>query len=105
MVEHKFNNKYEVILPTVSLLLDRFETEDQLFAAHSVQWLASILQFTEILIYYQQYKIFPSNYISNCEMPPLPIWAPEGTMIPEWDISTMTVDENLDSAVYTSWKK
>jgi len=33
MVEHKFNNKYDIIPCAFSSLLDCFEKEDQLFAA------------------------------------------------------------------------
>jgi len=36
MTEHQSNNKYNVILCTLSLLLDQFEKEDQLFAAQCI---------------------------------------------------------------------
>ena len=78
MVLHKFNNDYDVILWAVSALLDRFNKEDKLFAAQCIWWLASIIQFTEILSYYQGiiqfteilsyyqvYKIFPSDYVED----------------------------------------
>jgi len=52
MTEHRFNNKYNVILCALSLLPDRFHMEDQLFAAQYIWWLASIIQYMEILIYY-----------------------------------------------------
>jgi len=44
MTEYKFNNEYNVILYTLSLLLDCFESEDQHFAAQYTWWLASIIQ-------------------------------------------------------------
>jgi len=49
MKDLKFNNQYDVILWTLSLFLDRFEKKDQLFAAQCTWWLASIIQFIEIL--------------------------------------------------------
>jgi len=62
MVEHKFNNNNYSTLFALSLLLDRFEKEDQLFATQCGWWLASIIQSTEILLCDQNYKIFPSEY-------------------------------------------
>jgi len=63
MIGHNLNNEYDVIVYTLSVLLDRLETEDQLSAAQCIWWLASIIQFTEILIYYRRYKVFPSDYV------------------------------------------
>jgi len=71
MTEHTFNNEHNVILCSVSILLDRFERENQLFAAQCTWWLASIIQFTEVLIYYRHYEIFPSDYIKNLVVTPL----------------------------------
>jgi len=70
MTEHKFNNKYEVILCAFSLLLNRFEREDRVFAAQCIRELASIIQFTEILTYNRHYKVFPSDYVKNLVVTP-----------------------------------
>jgi len=70
MVEHKFNTNNYSTLFALSLLLDRFEKDDQLFAAQCVWWLASIIQSTEILLCDQNYKIFPSEYINNSVVMP-----------------------------------
>jgi len=66
--DQKFNNEYDVILFTLSILLDRFEKEDQLFAPQCIWWLASLLQFMEILIYYWRYKVFLSDNMDNLEV-------------------------------------
>jgi len=83
MVEHKFNNEYDIILHALSLLLDHFEKDDQLFAAQWIWWLASIIQFTEILTYYRHYKIFPSDFITDLVVALLPTGVPDEDFIPE----------------------
>jgi len=65
MVEHNFNNEYKVILFTLSALLDQFEKEDRFFAAQCIWRLASTIPLTEILIYFQHSKVFPSDYTKN----------------------------------------
>jgi len=65
MNDRHFNNKYDEILWTFSPLLDRFEKEDQLFPAQSIWWIASVIQFTEILTYYRHYKISPGDSVRN----------------------------------------
>ena len=65
MVEHMFNNEYDIILCALSLFLDHFEEEDQVFAAQCIWWIAGIMQFTEILTYYRHSKVFPSEYVAN----------------------------------------
>jgi len=93
MSEHKFNNEYDVILWTIFLLLDRFEKEDQLFTAQCIWWLASMIQFMEILIYYRHYQIFPSDYVINCVVTPLS--GSQGNKIPEGDIPESSLERKL----------
>jgi len=71
MVSHEFDNDHDIVLCALIALLDFFEKEDKLFAAHCIWWLTSIIQFTEILTYYCQYKIFPSEYLSDRLVMPL----------------------------------
>lgn len=52
MVGHKFDKEYDVLLFAVSSLLDQFKNEERLFAAQCIWLLASIIQYTEILIFY-----------------------------------------------------
>jgi len=72
MTEYKFDNEYDVILFTLFIILDQLERKDQIFAAQCIWWLASIIQYTEILLFYRQYKIFPSYYVKNCIVTRLP---------------------------------
>jgi len=65
MKDLKFNNEYDMIIFTLFKLLDHFEKQDELFAGQFIWWLASIIQFTKMLIYYWHYKIFPSAYING----------------------------------------
>jgi len=95
MVKYKFNNEYEVILCALSLILDCLETEDQLFAAQWTWWLASIILFTEILIYYRQYKIFPSDYVQNCIATPLPDQSSKRVVMPDEDIPELDLVEEI----------
>jgi len=60
MPEHKFDNKYDVIIFALSTILNQLERKNQLFAAQCVWWLASIIQYTDILLFDQRYQIFPS---------------------------------------------
>jgi len=88
MVEHNFNSKYQVILCTLSMLLDRFEQDDRLFAAKCIWWLTSNIQFTEILMYYRNNKVFPSDYVKNLVVTPL---LKQGTLSPESKISILDI--------------
>jgi len=109
MSEHKFNNEYDVILWTIFLLLDRFEKEDQLFTAQCIWWLASMIQFMEILIYYRHYQIFPSDYVINYVVTPLS--GSRGNKIPEGDIPESSLEEEVNpespkgSWFWISWRK
>jgi len=91
MVSHTFDNNYDVVLWAFSALSDRFEKEDKLFAAQCIWWLASIIQFREILTYYRQYKIFPSEYLKNIVVTPLPNNR-DIEEIPDGDISPLDLD-------------
>jgi len=79
--------------------------EDRLSAAQSIWWLASIIQFTEILVYNRQYKIFSSDYIIICKVKPLPSILPGGSLIPESDIPAMDINIDADCQANSSqWK-
>jgi len=112
MVKHKFNTKYYIILCAFSLLLDCFTKEEQLFAAQCVWWLASIIEFTDILTYHHHCKIFPLDYLNNVVVTPLPgcsnqrLSVPE-TNVPALDISTDTLDNisNWDFRSHSSWNE
>jgi len=104
MNELEFQNEWDIILFTLSLLLDRFEKEHQLFAAQCIWWLASVIQFTEIWIYYQHYKIFPSDYFKNPGITLLD-QPGEGTdTVPDSDIPELNLDSDqgqcLNSVVW-----
>ena len=71
MNDYEFHNPNDVILFTLSTILDHLEKKDQLFAAQCIWWWASIIYFTDILIYHRHYKIFPSDYLKNCSLSPL----------------------------------
>jgi len=73
-----------------------------LFAAQCIWWLATIIQITEILSYNRHYGIFPSDYLDNCEVPPLPSQLPEGMMIPESNIPALESDNDRDSVVHNA---
>ena len=92
--EHMFNNKYDIILCAVSLLLDRFEREDQLFEALCIWWLAHIIQFTEILIFYCHYRVFPSEYVNNLVLSPLSNPGIAGSLILESEIPVLDIDHS-----------
>jgi len=77
MVEHTSNNEYDIRMCAIFELLDRFETEEQLFAAQCICWLASIILFTEILIYNHHYQIFPSDYVIIFVVTPIQIKYPK----------------------------
>jgi len=55
MTKREFINKYDIIIYAFFLLIQRFREEDNLFAAQCIWWLASIIQYTEVLTYYFDY--------------------------------------------------
>jgi len=105
MVEHKINNEYDVILCALYLLLDCFEMQEQLFATQCIWWLASIIQFTEIFVYYRHYKIFPSDYINNLVVTPIPDQVPEEILVPESDTPLLDLAIDPDIVVRYSHEK
>jgi len=72
MPEHKFDNEYDVIIFALSVIFDQLEKNDHIFAAQYIWWLASIIQYMEILLFYRQYNIFLSYYVKNWIVTPLP---------------------------------
>jgi len=94
VVEHKFNKTYEIILYALSSLLDRLEREDQLFAAQRIWSLASIIQFTEILIYYRLYTVFPSEYVNNLMISPVSNSGIAGPLILESEIPSLDINDS-----------
>jgi len=92
------------------LLLDHFEKEDQLFAALCIWWQANIIQFTEILIYYRHYKIFPSDDKNYLEVTPVSDKPVESLLIsesdiPELNLSTKYKNSNRKVLEYLSREK
>jgi len=95
MIKDELNNEYNVILCRHSLLLDLFEKEDHLFAAQCISWVVSIIQFTEILIYYRHYHIFPSDYVKDLVLTPLPCQSPLKEIVPESEIPELDLAEEI----------
>lgn len=95
---HTFHNDYDLIRRATSSLLDRLEKENKLVAAQCIWWLASIIQFMEILSYYRQYKIFQVKYqIRDCKVSLLD----KDTAVPlivQDDISEVDLDDGFDSS-------
>jgi len=93
VVELKFDNDYDIILLAFSVLLDRFEQEDQSFAAQCIWWLAGIIQYAVILKYYRLYGIFPFDYVENCLVSP--IVRAEKSIISDSRISELMFDSDI----------
>jgi len=98
MVEHKFDNKYDVILITLSLLLDRFEEEDQQFAAQCIWWLANIIPFTDIVIFYRHHTVFLSEVIKDCVVTTLLQRVCSQALVLESDIPALDMDQDTISS-------
>jgi len=96
MVNHDFDNDYDMLLWAFSTLLDRFEKADKLFAAQCIWWLASIIQLSEILSYYRQYTIFPSEYLRECIVTPLPATS-QRNIKPEDEIAEISITSAEDN--------
>jgi hypothetical protein len=58
----RFNNEFDIVICSLSKLLNQFEKNDQLFATQCVWWLASLVHLMDMLSYYWLYNIFPSDY-------------------------------------------
>jgi len=80
------------------VILDHCKNEGQLFAARCIWWLACIIQFSERLIYYRHYKIFPSDYIRNRVVTPLD-WPREfSDNVLDSDIPKLQLDSSADQS-------
>jgi len=100
MVQHKFNNEYDTILCALSILQDRFERDVQLFAPPCIWWLASIFQFTEILIYYRHYNLFPPEYVNSLRASPVSNPGIADSIIPQSEISMLDINDS-DTQVHS----
>jgi len=94
MTEQKFNNDYDIIVCALSLSIRRFQKEDIIFATQCIWWLASIIQYTEILKFYLQYQVLPSEYIENCVVTPLA--QPSDAVDHNSDIPEIQLDLDMD---------
>jgi len=72
MTDKRFTNDYNIIVYAFALLIRRFWTEDNIFAAQCIWWLASIIHYMETLRFHFEYQVFPSEYIRDCVVTPLP---------------------------------
>ena len=97
MVCHKFDNNYDMILSAFGALLDHFQSGDMLFTVQCIWWIASIIKFTEILTYYRQYKIFPSEYLQNWIVSPL-ARNKDGRSVSDCDIPEIRLDRHIESS-------
>ena len=102
MTGYKCENEYNIIIDPSSCLLDHFQMEDRLFAAQWIWWLASIIQYTEVLIYYRVYTTFPSEYVRDCVVKQLPQQATEETIISDIDIPALDIDDDSDQTKLNS---
>jgi len=100
MGEHKFNNEYHMILCALSLSPDRFESENLLFAAQCIWWVASIIQFTEILIYYHNNPVLPWEYINDLVVLPLLNPRMAESRMPESEIPVLNIKDS-DTEAYS----
>jgi len=71
MKKREFNHDYDIITDALFLLIQRFRKEDNTFGAQCIWWLASIIQYTEILKYYFEYQVFASDYVRDSIRTPL----------------------------------
>jgi len=70
MTEWRFTNDYDIIVYALYPLIRQFQREDNIFAAQCIWWLASIIQYTEILKYYCEYQVFLSAYVRDLVVTP-----------------------------------
>jgi len=92
MTKGKFSNDNDIIGYALSLLSQQFQEEDNWFAAQGIWWLSSIIQYTEILKYHLEYNMFPSKYLKECMVMPLPPQIDNKVSIPVSDIPELDVD-------------
>jgi len=91
MNDQKFNNEYDVIVFTLCITLGHFEKEDYSFAEQCIWWLASLIQFMVILIYYQRYTVFLCDDIDNPEVTPLGSTTIINLIVADSDISHLDI--------------
>jgi len=72
MTKREFSNDYDIIVYALTLLIRRFQNEDNIFAAQCIWWLASIIQYTDQLRFNFEYQVFPSEYVRDCAVTPFP---------------------------------
>ena len=97
MTERLFANNYDIIMCALSLLIRQFQKEENIFAAQCIRWLASIIQYMEILRFLLGYQTYPSEYIRNWIVTPLPNQDNEGTIIPVSDIPALDLNSNFNT--------
>jgi len=56
LVEDMFDNEYDIVLFVLSSLREEYKKEDRLFAAQCIWWLAGIIQYTELWIFYRHHR-------------------------------------------------
>jgi len=96
MTDKKFANDHDIIGYTFVLLIQQFQKEDNIFAAQCTWWLASIIQYTEILKFYLEYQVFPSEYVSDLVVTPLPDRVFKEKVVLDNNISELDLaEENL----------
>ena len=96
MTRQEFTSKYDIITYAFFLLIQWFQKEDNIFAAQCIWWLASIVQYTEILKYSFDYQIFPSEYVRDCIVKPLPQKDDNRTLASESDIPALDLKYSTD---------
>jgi len=96
MTERKFLNDYNIIVYAFALLIRQFQKENNIFAAQCVWRLASIIQYTEILRFYFECQAFPSEYVRDLVVTPLPDRPSKNIFIPTDNISELDLaEENI----------
>jgi len=93
MTEKTFSNDYNIIVYAFALLIRRFQKADNIFAAQCIWWLASIVQYTEILKFYFEYQVFPSEYVRDLVVTPLPVQSSQEEIFFEDNISELNLAE------------
>jgi len=96
MNERKFINHHNIIVYALSLLNQRFQKQDNLFAAQCIWWLANILQYSKILKYHFEYLVFPSDYLRDCIVTTFQHQDDIGTIVPVLDIPVLDLHYNSD---------
>jgi hypothetical protein len=96
---HSFNNEHDIVVWTLSYLLHRFEDSRNLFAAQCVWWVASLIQLTDILVYYHRYNIFPSEYQNQFEESSVSNTRKSPEIVPERDIPPLELTPGRAIAV------